>query len=164
MENVRKHRDIRLVTTERRKIYLVSKPNYHTTKFFAENFSATEMKKTELNMNKPAYLGLSILRISKTVMHEFWYNYLRLKYDENAKLCYMDTGSFIVFVKTHDIYKDIAEDVKTRSDTSNYEIDRLLSIGKKWKSDWINEKLIRWTIYGKICWINSRSVKLFKRQ
>ena len=135
MENVRKHRDIRLVTTERRKIYLVSKPNYHTTKFFAENFSATEMKKTELNMNKPAYLGLSILRISKTVMHEFWYNYLRLKYDENAKLCYMDTGSFIVFVKTHDIYKDIAEDVKTRSDTSNYEIDRLLSIGK-------NEKVI----------------------
>ena len=164
MENVRKHRDIRLVTTERRKIYLVSKPNYHTTKFFAENFSATEMKKTELNMNKPAYLGLSILRISKTVMHEFWYNYLRLKYDENAKLCYMDTGSFIVFVKTHDIYKDIAEDVKTRSDTSNYEIDRLLSIGKKWKSDWINEKLIRWTIYEKICLINSRSVKLFKRQ
>ena len=164
MENVRKHRDIRLVTTERRKIYLVSKPNYHTTKFFAENFSATEMKKTELNMNKPAYLGLSILRISKTVMHEFWYNYLRLKFDENAKLCYMDTGSFIVFVKTHDIYKDIAEDVKTRSDTSNYEIDRLLSIGKKWKSDWINEKLIRWTIYEKICWINSRSVKLFKRQ
>ena len=71
MENVRKHRDIRLVTTERRKIYLVSKPNYHTTKFFAENFSATELKKTELNMNKPAYLGLSILRISKTVMHEF---------------------------------------------------------------------------------------------
>ena len=135
MENVRKHRDIRLVTTERRKIYLVSKPNYHTTKFFAEHFSATEMKKTELNMNKPAYLGLSILRISKTVMHEFWYNYLRLKYDENAKLCYMDTGSFIVFVKTHDIYKDIAEDVKTRSDTSNYEIDRLLSIGK-------NEKVI----------------------
>ena len=72
MENVRKYRDIKLVTTERRRNYLVSEPNYHTTKFFTENLLATEMKKTQILMNKPIYLGLSILDISKTVMYEFW--------------------------------------------------------------------------------------------
>ena len=75
-------------------------------------------------MNKPIYLGLSILDLSKTVMYEFWYDYVKPKYGENAKLCYMDTDSFIVHVKTDDIYKDIAEDVETRFDTSNFEIDK----------------------------------------
>ena len=64
-------------------------------------------------------------------MHEFWYDYVKPKYDENTKLCYMDTDSFIVHVKTDDIYKDIAEDVETRFDTSNFEIDRPLTKGKK---------------------------------
>ena len=121
MENVRKHRDIKLVTTERRRNYLVSEPNYHTTKFFTETLLAIEMKKTEILMNKPVYLGLSILELSKILMYEFWYDYVKPKYGENAKLCYMDTDSFIVHVKTDDIYKDIAEDVETRFDTSNYE-------------------------------------------
>ena len=121
MENVRKHRDIKLVTTERRRNYLVSEPNYHTTKFFTENLLAIEMRKTQILMNKPVYLGLSILDLSKTVIYEFWYDYVKPKYGENAKLCYMDTDSFIVHVKTDDIYKDIAEDVETRFDTSNYE-------------------------------------------
>ena len=71
MENVRKHRNIKLVTTERRRNYLVSEPNYHTTKFFAENLLAIEMRKTQILMNKPVYLGLSILDLSKTVMYEF---------------------------------------------------------------------------------------------
>ena len=86
-------------------------------------------------MNKPVYLGLSILDLSKTVMYEFWYDYVKPKYGENAKLCYMDTDSFIVHVKTNYIYKDIAEDVETRFDTSNYEIDKPLPKGK-------NEKVI----------------------
>ena len=77
MENVRKFRGIRLVTSERRKNYLASESNYHTTKFFAENLLAIEMKKTQILMNKPVYLGLSILDLSKTVMNEFWYNYLK---------------------------------------------------------------------------------------
>ena len=81
-------------------------------------------------MNKPVYLGLSILDLSKTVMYEFWYDYVKPKYGENAKLCYMDTDSFIVHVKTDDIYKDIAEDVETGFDTSNYGMDRPLSIRK----------------------------------
>ena len=99
MENVRKHRDIKLVTTERRRYYLVSKPNYHTTKFFIENLLAIERKKTYILMNKIVYLGLSILELSKILMYEFWYDYVKPKYGEKAKLCYMDKYSFIAYIK-----------------------------------------------------------------
>ena len=133
MENVRKHRNIKLVTTERRRNYIVSEPNYHTTKFFTENLLAIEMRKTQILMNNPVYLGLSILDLSKIVMYEFWYDYVKPKYGENVKLCYMDTNSYIVHVKTDYIYKDIAEDVETRYDTSNFEIDRPLPKGKNIK-------------------------------
>ena len=125
-ENVRKHRNIKLVTTERRRNYLVSERNYHTTKFFTENLLATEMRKTQILINKPVHFGLSKLDLSKTLMYQFWYEYVKLKYGENAKLCYMETGSFIVHVKTDDISKDIAEDVGTRFDTSNFELDKPL--------------------------------------
>ena len=100
MENVRKHRNIKLVTAERRRNYLVSEPNYHATKFFTENVSAIEMRKTQILMNKPVYLGLSVLDLNKTVIYEFWYNYVKPELDENAKVCLMDTDSFIVHVKT----------------------------------------------------------------
>ena len=70
-------------------------------------------------MNKPVYLGLSMLDLSKTVMHEFWHDYVKLKYGKNAKLCYFDTDCFIFHVKTDDIYKDIVEDIELRYDTSN---------------------------------------------
>ena len=73
-------------------------------------------------MNKPVYLGFSILELSKILMYEFWYDYVKPKYDEKANLCYMDTGSFIAYMKTDDIYKNVAEDVETRFDTSNYEL------------------------------------------
>ena len=63
-------------------------------------------------MNKPVYLGLSILEISKTVIYEFWYDYIKLKYQNNAKLCHMDTGSFIINIKTEDFYEDIADDIE----------------------------------------------------
>ena len=91
-------------------------------------------------MNKPVYFGLSILDLSKTVMHEFWYDYVKPKYGKNAKLCYMDTDSFIVHVKTDDIYKDIAEDIETRLDTSNFEMDKPLPKRKQEKSNWANER------------------------
>ena len=133
MENVRKHRNIKLVTTERRRNYLVSEPNYHTTKFFTENLLAIEMRKTQILMNKPVYLGLSILDLSKTVMYEFWYDYVKPKYGENAKLCYIHAQSFIVHVKTDDIYKDIAEDLETRLDSLNFELDKPLPKRKKKK-------------------------------
>ena len=131
MENVREYRNIKLVTTERRRKFLVSEPNYHTTKFFTENLLATKVRKTQILMNKSVYLGLSMLNLRNTVMHEFWYDYVKKKYCENTKLCYMDTDSFIVHVKTDNIYKVIAENVETRFDTSNFEIDHYLKKKKK---------------------------------
>ena len=90
MNNVRKHRNIKLVTTKRRRNYLVQEPNYHTTKFFTENLLAIEIGKTQILMNKPVHLGLSILDLSKTIMYGFWYDYVEPKYFEDVKLCYMD--------------------------------------------------------------------------
>ena len=122
MENVRNHRDIKLVTTDKRTNQLMSEPNYHTTKWFSENLLAIEMKKTKVKMNKPLYLDLSILEISKTLMYEFWYDYMKPKYDDNVKLCYMDIDSFIMHVtlKQKISIKNIADDVEKRFDTSNY--------------------------------------------
>ena len=117
MENVRTHRDIKLVTRDKRRNYLVSEPNYYTTKWFSENLLAIEMKKVKVKMNKPVYLGLPILEISKTLMYEFWYDYIKPQYQDNAKLCYMDTDSFIINNKTEDFYEDIADDVETRFGT-----------------------------------------------
>ena len=82
------------------------------------------MTKTEILMNKLVYLGFSILELSIILMYEFWYDYVKPKYGEKAKLCCMDTDSFIVYIKTDGIYKDILESVETRFDTSNYELDR----------------------------------------
>ena len=73
MENVRKHRDIKLVTTNKRRNQLVSQPNYHAIKWFSKNLVAIEMRKTKVKMNKPTYVGMAILNISKTLMYEFWY-------------------------------------------------------------------------------------------
>ena len=84
------------------------------------------MRKTQILMNKIVYVGLSIFDVTKTVMYEFWYNYVKSKYGENAKLCYIDIKSFIVHVKTDYIYKDVAEDVETRFDTSDFELYRPL--------------------------------------
>ena len=81
------------------------------------------MKKTKVKMNKPIYLGLSILEISKILMYEFWYDYMKPKYNDNVRLCYMDTNSFVMHIKTNDFYKDIASDVENRFDTSNYEVN-----------------------------------------
>ena len=101
MENVRKHRNIKLVTTDKRRNQLASKPNYHTTKYFSENLIAIEMKKKKVKINKPAYLGMSILDISKTLMYEFWYDFIKPKYQDRAKLCYMDTDSFVIHIHIH---------------------------------------------------------------
>ena len=141
MENVRKHIDIKLVATDKRRNKLVSEPNYYTIKCFSEDLVTIEMKKTKIKINKPIYLGLSILEISKILMYEFWYDYMKPKYGDNVKLCYMDTDSFMMHINTEDFYKDIANEVEKRFDTSsNYEVDRPLSTGKNKKSDWINER------------------------
>ena len=133
MENVRKHRNIKLVKTNKKRNKLVLEPNYHTMKLIDEDLAITEMKKVKVKMNKPIYLGLSILELSKITMYEFWYDYAKSKYMDNARLCYMDTDSFVINVKIKDFYKDIAEDVKERFDTSNFSHDRPLpiSVNKK---------------------------------
>ena len=107
MENGRNHRDIKLAATEEKRSKLLSEPNYHTTKHFSENLLAKEMKKIKVIMNKPAYLGMPILDTSKILMCEFWYDYIKPKYGDRAKLCYMDTDSFIPYIITKDFYKDI---------------------------------------------------------
>ena len=121
MENVRNHRDIKLVTTNKQRNKFASEPNYHSTKYISKDLLIMEMKKTEVKMNKPMYLGQAVLDNSKTLMHEFWYDYLKPKYGDKVKLCYMDTDSFVIYVETEDFYKDIANDVDKWFDTSNYD-------------------------------------------
>ena len=133
MENIRKHRDIKLVTTDKKRNKLVSESNYHTINYISEDLSIIEMNKTKVKMNKPIYLGLSILGSSKLLMYEFWYDYMKPKYGNNVKLSYMNTDSFIMNIKTEHFYKDIANDVEKRFDTSNYEVKRLLPTGKNKK-------------------------------
>ena len=133
MENIRKHRNIKLVTTDKKRNKLVSEPNYHTMNYISKDLSIIEMKKTRVKMNKPIYLGLLILDISKILMYEFWYDYMKPKYGNDVKLCYMDTDSFVMNIKTVDFYKDIANDLEKRFDTSNYEVDRPLPTGKNKK-------------------------------
>ena len=120
MENVRNQRDIKIVTTNERRSKLASEPNYHSTKYISKDLLIMETKKTKVKMNKPIYLGQAILDISKTLMYEFWYEYIKPKYKDKVKLCYMDTDSFVIYVKTEDLYKDIANDVDRWFDTSNY--------------------------------------------
>ena len=133
MENIRKHRDITLVTIDKKRKKLVSETNDHTINYISEDLSIIEMNKMRVKINKPIFLGLSILDISKILMYEFWYDYMKPKYGNRVKLRYMDTDSFITSIKTNDFYKDISIDVDERFDTRNYEINRPLPIGKNKK-------------------------------
>ena len=131
MENVRNLRDIKIVTTNKKRNKSASESNYHSTKYISKDLLIMEMKKVEVKMNKPVYLGQAILDISKTLMYKFWYKYIKPKYGDNARLCYMDPDSFIINIKTEDFYKDIANDVERWFDISNYDkIDEIpLKIG-----------------------------------
>ena len=133
MENIGKHRNIKLVTADKKRNKLVSEPNYHTINYISEDLSIIEMNKTKVKMNKPIYLGLSILNISKILIYEFWYDYMKPKYGNDVKLCYMDTDNFVMNIKTTDFYKAITNGVDKRFDTSNYEVNRPLPIGKNKK-------------------------------
>ena len=138
MENIRKHRNIKLVTTEEEYLRTVMKPNFKSGVLFGENLMGCEMGKIKVVMNKPVYLGQAILELSKIVMYEFHYDYMVPKYGlEKLKLCYMDTDSLVYDIKTEDFYEDIANDVEARFDTSGYSKTdfRLLPIG-------LNKKVI----------------------
>ena len=110
--NVRRNRDIKLVTDDKKRCKLSLKPNYHTTKQFSENFLAMGTKKTKIKMSIPVYIGFTILEVSKTVMWEFFYDYLKPKYEDKIELCYTDTDSFILHIKTEDFYENIADVLK----------------------------------------------------
>ena len=102
------------------------------------------------------YLGLSILEINKTVMYEFCYDYVKPEYGEKTKLCYMDIYSFIVYIKTEDIYLHIVKDDEKWLGTTNYELDRPLPKRKNKESNWFNGKWIRWESNEIICCIKSK--------
>ena len=129
------HRNIKVVTTNERRNKLASEPNYHSTEYISKDLLVTEMRKTEVRMNKPIYLDQAILDLSKTLMFEFWYDYIKPKFGDKAKLCFMDTDSFVTYIETEDFYKDISVDVDRWFNTSNFnEIDnRPLEIGKNKK-------------------------------
>ena len=135
MQNDRKHRDIKLVTTEAKRNKLASEPNYHFTKGISKHLVVMEMKKTEVKINKPIYLGQAVSDLTKTLMFEFWYDYLKPMYGDKIRLCYIDTDSFIMHIKTDDFYKDINNDVDKWFNTSNYDKNdnRPLEIGKNRK-------------------------------
>ena len=140
----------------------MSEPNYHATKWFSKDLLAIEIKKTKLKMNKPIYLGLSILDISKTLIYEFWHNYIKPKYQNNAKLCYMDTDSFIIHIKTENFYKDIADDIEERYDISDYKSYRPLpkEINKN-AMDLIKDKL-KGKIFKRFVAIRSKTYSYLK--
>ena len=120
MENIENRVDVRLVTDEKKATSLAAKPNYDSRTIFDENLIAIHMKRTKLLYNKPIYLGMCILDISKTHMYDFHYNYIKAKYDEAAKLLFTDTDSLCYEIKTEDFYSDISADVESKFDTSEY--------------------------------------------
>ena len=134
MESVRKHRNIKFVTNEESYLRTVMKPNFKSGVQFGENLMDCEMGHIKVVMKKPVYLGQAILDLSKIVMYEFRYDYMKPKF-KDLKLCYMDTDSLIYNTKTKDFYADIADDVPARFDTSGYCPNWPLPIG-------LNKKVI----------------------
>ena len=137
MENIRKHRNIKLVTNREAYLKTVMKPNFKSGVLFGENLMGCEMGKIKVVMNKPVYLNQAILNLSKIIMYEFHYNYMKQKYNNNKlQLCYMDTDLLVYRIKTEDFHADITDDVSTRLYTSGYSGNRPLPIG-------MNKKVIR---------------------
>ena len=120
MENIRNRVNIKLVDAGEQFKKLAAKPNYESRIIFNENLVSVHMKKTSLTMNKPVYLGMCILDLSKTLMFDFHYKYIKPKYGNKAKLLFTDTDSFLYEIQTEDFYKDISGDVKEKFDTSDY--------------------------------------------
>ena len=120
LENIRNRVNIRLISTDKVAQKLAAKPNYDCCMIFDESLIAVHMKKTKLYFNKPVYLGMSILDLSKSLMHDFHYNYIKTKYGDKVKLLFTDTDSLAFEIKTKDFYKDIKPEIEKRFDTSDY--------------------------------------------
>ena len=132
MENIRKHRNMKLVNNKEEYLKNVMKPNFKSGTLLGPDLMGCEMGKVRVVMNKPVYLGQAILDLSKTIMYEFHYDYMIPKYGDRLKLCYMDTDSLIYSIGTEDFYSDIADDIESRFNTSGYPNDgsRPFPVGK----------------------------------
>ena len=136
MENIRKHRNIRLVMNRESYFKTIMKPNFKSGVLLGENLMGCETGKIKVVMNKPVYLGQAILDLSKIIMYKFHYDYVKQKYNnDKLQLCYMDTDSLVYHIKTEDFYTDIVDDVEERFDTSGYDKEDAgsLPIGKNKK-------------------------------
>ena len=120
IENIRKRQNIHLIDNRKKAIKLTSKPNFDRLTIFDKNLIAVHMKNTEVYFNKPIYVGQAILDLSKSLMFDFHYNYIKNKYGKKAELLFTDTDSLMYEFKTKDFYKDIQDDVKDKFDTSDY--------------------------------------------
>ncbi|XP_068757536.1 uncharacterized protein [Montipora capricornis] len=122
MENIRKRVDVRLVTDENKLSKMAAKPTYVSSKIFNENLVAVHKIKETLTLNRPAYVGMCILDLSKTLMYDFHYNYIKQKYDSKAKLLFTDTDSLTYEIETNDVYQDFRNN-KDKFDNSDYSQD-----------------------------------------
>ena len=129
MENIRNRVDIKLVNDKKQAEKLSAKPIFNHCNIFSEDLVAIHMKKTKVVFNNPVYLGMFILDLSKTLMYDFHYNYIKQKYGDKSKLLFTDTDSLMYEIQTEDFYKDISEDVKHRFDTSEYPPNHLIPSG-----------------------------------
>ena len=120
LENIRNRVDIRLITADKEAQKLTAKSNYDRCTIFDENLIAIHMKKTKLYFNKPVCLVMSILYMSKSLMYDFDYNYIKTKYGDKENLPFTDTDSIAYEIRTKDFYKDINPDIEKRCDTSDY--------------------------------------------
>ena len=120
IENIRKRQNIELADNRKRAAKLTSRPNFERATIFDKNLIAVHMKKTEVYFNKPVYVGQAILDLSKTLMFDFHYNYIKKKYKDKAELLFTDTDSLMYQIYTDDFYKDISYDIQTKFDTSDY--------------------------------------------
>ena len=130
IENIRNRVDIRLRTDDKSAEKLVSKPNYERNTIFTEDLVAVHMKITELVFNKPVYLVMSNLDISKTLMYDFHCKYIKKKYEPKTKLLMTDTDSLMYEIQTEDFFEDIREDIKEKFDTSNFENSKFRDLKK----------------------------------
>ena len=119
MENLCKRVDIRLVTNEKKLLKLTSKPTYVSSKIFNKNLVAVYKIKETLTLSRPAYVGMSVLDFSKTLMYDFHYNYIKNKYGDRAKLLFTDMDSLTYEIEAEDIYQDFWYD-KNKFDNSDY--------------------------------------------
>ena len=135
IENIRKRQNIFLIDNRKKAAKLSSRPNFDRATIFDKNLTAVHMKKTEVYFNKPVYVGQAILDLSKTLMFDFHYNYIKKKYKDKAELLFTDTDSLMYHIHTDDFYKDKFHDIETKFDTSDYPPDHppgiLTGVNKK---------------------------------